>query len=91
MDTVLQVRPHHRRVEGKGHLLEPAGHVSFDAVQDTIIFLGCKGTLLAHVQLPIHHYRQVFFGKAALNPFIPQLVLVLTYLVVCYIHFFLSF
>ena len=32
--------------------------------------LGCEGTLLAHVQPPIHQYPQVFFGRAALNPFI---------------------
>ena len=35
-------------------------------------FLGCEGTLLAHVQLPIHQYPQC---RAVLNPFIPQLVL----------------
>ena len=39
-------------------------------------FLVCEGTVLAHVQLPIHQYPQVVFCKAALNPFIPQLVLV---------------
>ena len=32
-------------------------------------FLGCEGTLLAHFQLPIHQYPQVFFGNAALSPF----------------------
>jgi len=37
-------------------------------------FLGCKGALLAHVQLAIQQYPQVFFGRDALNPFIPQLV-----------------
>ena len=53
------------------------GHGSFDAAaQDTVGFLCCEGTLLAHVQLPIHQYSQVFFSRAALNPFIPQLVLV---------------
>ena len=40
-------------------------------------FLGCKGTLLAHVQLAIHQYHQVFFSRAALNPFILQFVLVM--------------
>ena len=38
-------------------------------------FLGCKGTLLLHVQPAIHQYPQVF-GRAACNPFIPQFVLV---------------
>ena len=33
-------------------------------------------TLLAHIQLPIPQYPQVFFSRAALNPFIPQLVLI---------------
>ena len=27
-----------------------------------------------HIQLPIHQYPQVFFSRAVLNPFIPQLV-----------------
>lgn len=30
--------------------------------------------MLVHVQLPIHHYLQVLFGRAVLNPFITQLV-----------------
>jgi len=40
-------------------------------------FLGCEVTLMAHVQLPICLYPQVFFRRAALNPFISKLVLVL--------------
>ena len=39
-------------------------------------FLGCEDTLLVHVQLAIHQKTQVLFVRAALNPFIPQLVLV---------------
>jgi len=31
--------------------------------------------LLAHVQLFIHWYPQVLLGRAALNPFVPQRVL----------------
>lgn len=38
---------------------------------------GCKGSLLTHVQLPIHQHPQVFFCRAAFNPFISQLVLVM--------------
>jgi len=45
-----------------------------DAAQDMVGFQGCEGTLLAHVQLPIHQYLQVFFGRAALNPVISQLI-----------------
>ncbi|KAK4817028.1 hypothetical protein QYF61_026034 [Mycteria americana] len=48
-----------------------------DAVlQDTVGFLGCERTLLAHVQFFIHQYPQVLLFKAALNPFIPQPVLI---------------
>jgi len=74
LDAVLQVRPHQGRAEGQDHLPCPAGLSSFDAAQDTFGFLGYQSTLLAHVQLPIHQYPQVFFSRAALNPFIPQLV-----------------
>ena len=51
--------------------------VSFEAAQDTVGSLGCEGTLMANVQLPFHQYPQVFFVRAALNPFIPQCVLVM--------------
>lgn len=37
-------------------------------------FLGCKGTVLAQVQLPNHQYPKVLSGRALLNPSIPQLV-----------------
>ncbi|KAK4831203.1 hypothetical protein QYF61_016040 [Mycteria americana] len=45
--------------------------------QDTGGFLGCEITLLAHVQLFIHQCPQVLLGRAALNPIIPQPVLIL--------------
>ena len=32
--------------------------------------------MLAHVQLAIYQYPQVLFSRAALNPYIPQLVLI---------------
>ncbi|KAK4807049.1 hypothetical protein QYF61_018390 [Mycteria americana] len=49
-----------------------------DAVlQDAVGFLGCKHTLTAHVQLFIYQYPQVLLHRAALNPFIPQPVLIL--------------
>ena len=38
-------------------------------------FLGCEGTLLSHVQVIIHQYLQDLFSRAALNPFILQLIL----------------
>ena len=40
-------------------------------------FLGCKGTLLARVQLPIHQNPQVLFSRAVLHPYISWLVLIL--------------
>ena len=76
LDAVLQVRPHQCRVVGQDHLPRPAGHAALNAAQHTVGFLGCKETVLAHVQLPTHQHPQVFFGRAVLNPFIPQLVLV---------------
>ena len=39
--------------------------------------LGCKDTLLPHVQLPIHQYFQVLSGRSVLLSFHSQLVLVL--------------
>jgi len=47
------------------------------AAQDTVGFLGCECTLSAHVQLFIHQYPQVLLRRAAVNPFTPQLVLIL--------------
>ncbi|GAB0205260.1 hypothetical protein GRJ2_002991600 [Grus japonensis] len=72
LDTVLQVESHKSRVEGQNHLPRPAGHTSFDAAQDTVGFLGCKRTLLAHVELLINQYPQVLLLRAALNPFPAQ-------------------
>ena len=48
--------------EGQDHLPSPAGRIPFDAAQDKVGFLGCEGTLLAHVQLATHQYPQVLFG-----------------------------
>ncbi|KAK4818032.1 hypothetical protein QYF61_004156 [Mycteria americana] len=41
-----------------------------------VVFLGCKRTLSAHVQLFISQYPQVLLHRAALNPFIPQPILI---------------
>jgi len=77
LGTVLQVCPHQCRIEVQDHLPRPAAHASLDAAQDKVGFLGCESTLLAHVQFAIHQYPQVLFGRAALNPSIPHLVLVM--------------
>ncbi|KAK4816374.1 hypothetical protein QYF61_016278 [Mycteria americana] len=76
LDAVLQVGSHQSRGEGQNHLPRPAGHASFDAAQDTVGFLGCERTLLARIQPFIHQYPQVLLCRAALNPFIPQPVLI---------------
>ncbi|KAK4826191.1 hypothetical protein QYF61_006135 [Mycteria americana] len=76
-DPVPQVGSQHSRVEGQNHLPQPTGHASLDAAQDMAGFLGCERTLPAHVQLFIHQYPQVLLHRAALNPFIPQPVLIL--------------
>ncbi|KAK4818029.1 hypothetical protein QYF61_004153 [Mycteria americana] len=77
LNTILQVGSHESGVEGENHLLQPAGHASFDAAQDTVGFLGCKRTLLGHVELLISQHPQVLLLRAALNPFSSQLVFVL--------------
>ena len=39
-------------------------------------FLGCERTLSAHAQLFIQQYPRVLLCRAALNPFIPQPVMI---------------
>ena len=70
LNAGLQGRSHQSRVEGQNNFPQPAGHTSFDAVQDMIGFLGCKHTLLARGWLFILQYPQVLLGRVALNLFI---------------------
>jgi len=51
LDAVLQMGSHRSRVERDNPLPLPADHPSVDAAQNTVGFLGCKSTLLAHAQL----------------------------------------
>ncbi|KAK4815928.1 hypothetical protein QYF61_010185, partial [Mycteria americana] len=76
LDAVLQVGSHQSRVEGQNHIPRPAGHNSFEAAQDVVGFLGSECTLSAHVQLFIHQYPQLLLCRTALNPFVPQPVLI---------------
>jgi len=76
LDAVLQVGSHQSRVKGQKHLPRPTGHDSLDAAQDMVGLLARERTLLAHV-LFIYQYPQVHLSRAALNPFIPQPVLIL--------------
>jgi len=75
LDAVLQVGSQESGVKRHNHLPRPAGHASLDAAQDTVGFLGCKRTLLAHVELCVHQYPQVLL-RAALEPLPAQPVLV---------------
>ena len=68
--------PHDGCLERDKHLPHPAGHPSFDEIQDTIGLPGCKSTLLAYVQLFIHQDPQVLLHRAALNEFFSQSVLI---------------
>jgi len=51
LDTGLQVGSHQSRAEGQNHLPRPTGHAAFDAVQDTVGFLGCECILPGRVEL----------------------------------------
>jgi len=64
LDTGLQVGSHQSGAEGQNPLSQPAGHAAFDAVLDTVGFLGCEHTLSAHVQLFILRYPQVLLLSA---------------------------
>ncbi|KAK4822133.1 LOW QUALITY PROTEIN: hypothetical protein QYF61_010256 [Mycteria americana] len=57
------------RAEEQNYLPQPAGLASFDAAEDTVGFLDCERTVLAH-------YPQALPTRAALNSFIPQPVLI---------------
>ena len=62
------------RVEADNHVPLPAGHPSSDAVQDTISLLGCKSSLLAHVQLFVHRDPQALLCRIALTELLSQSV-----------------
>ena len=75
--STAELSPELSRRAESDPLPHPAGRASFDAAQDTVGFLGCESTPPGHVQLFIHQHPQVFLSRAALNPVIPQLVLIL--------------
>lgn len=70
------MQSHQHRAEGQEHLPHPLGHTSFEAAQDSVGFLGCEVTLLAHVQLTMHQYPQALIGRAVLHPYISQLAMI---------------
>ncbi|KAK4807192.1 hypothetical protein QYF61_024312 [Mycteria americana] len=71
-NTVFEVRPHQRRVQGHDHFPSPAGHTISDTSQDAIGFLGHLGTLLAHIQPAVNQHPQVLFCRAAFQPLFPK-------------------
>jgi len=76
LDIELQVQSVQCRIEGQNHLPRPAGHSSSGAAQHTVFILGHESTLVAYVQHAIHLYLQVLYGRAVLNPFVPELILI---------------
>lgn len=75
LKAVVHVGSQESRVQRENHLHPPAGHVSFDAAQDTVSFLDCKCALLVYVQFFISQQPQDLLLRATLNPFISQSVL----------------
>ena len=80
LDTVLQMGHHEGSIESDNPLPLPAGPFFFDAAQNTIGPFGCKGTLLAHVQIFVHvHFRTPKIFSAGLfsvsfSPSLDQLI-----------------
>ncbi|KAK4830770.1 hypothetical protein QYF61_013259 [Mycteria americana] len=72
LNTVFEVRPHPGRVQGHDHFPSPAGHAISDTSQDAVGFLGCLGTLLAHIQAPVNQHPQVLLCQAAFQPLFPK-------------------
>jgi len=59
--TQYSMGPHKGRVKGNNHIPVPAGHSSVHATWDTVGFLSCKCTLLAHVKFFTH---QIFSSSS---------------------------
>ncbi|KAK4832282.1 hypothetical protein QYF61_021681 [Mycteria americana] len=72
LNTGFEVWPHQCRVQGNDHFPTPAGHAIFDTSQDAIGFLGCLGTLLAHIQVAVNQHPQVLLCQAAFQPLFPK-------------------
>ncbi|KAK4816266.1 LOW QUALITY PROTEIN: hypothetical protein QYF61_014338 [Mycteria americana] len=72
LNTVFEVRPHQRQVQGHDHCPSPAGHAIFHTSQDAIGFFGHLGTLLAHIQAAVNQHSQVLLCRAAFQPLFPK-------------------
>jgi len=60
LDAVLQVRSHSAEQRGTSPPCH-SGHAALDVAQVLVGFLGCKGILLPHVQLPPTSPSKYFF------------------------------
>jgi len=77
LDAEPWVESNESKGEGGNPLPHPADHTGFGAVDNSSDFLGCKRTLPIDIHFFIRHYPQVLLRRAALNPSIPQSVLML--------------
>ena len=71
LDTVLQMWPQQNRAEGEDHLPQSAGHVLFNAPQDTVGLLGYKSTLMARGQPAVHQDTWILLRRASLEQVSP--------------------
>lgn len=72
LDAALQVSSQDSRVEGNNHLPSSACHTTFNAAQDTAVFVGCEDALLGFVELFLNQHAQFILVRAAINPFTTQ-------------------
>ncbi|KAK4829830.1 hypothetical protein QYF61_006840 [Mycteria americana] len=72
LNTGFEVWPHQCQVQGHDHFPTPAGHRIPDTSQDAIGFLGCLGTLLAHIQVAVNQHPEVLLCQAAFQPLFPK-------------------
>jgi len=64
LNTALQMWPHQDRFQGEDHLPQPSGHALFNARQDTVGFLGHKGTMLARGLPVVYQDTQFLLCRA---------------------------
>lgn len=71
---LLKVGPQKCSAEWDKHLPRHIGYAAFHTPQDTVGPSGYQRTLLTHIQLASNPNPQMSFHRAALQPFITQLV-----------------
>ena len=63
LNAVLQIGPHEDGVETVNHFPRSAGHPFSDVAKDTVGLLGCKHTLLAHINFFINKDPKVLSAE----------------------------